>query len=805
MKRLIIIVLMVSLIVSGAYAEPSTWASDSVTELKATGYIEASFFDDYQKDITRKEFIYLAVRAYEVLNNEEITGYESITFTDTDDIYARKAAKVGITSGIGNGEFGVDQLLTREQLAVFMVKVLDLSNIDIDKGSHKFADEEDFSSWAVDAIKKAKANGIISGVGDNRFNSKGNATKEVAMIILNNILKTYEKEEVVHPEDQEEYEPSGLEVCYDLRIEDFDSGDIHITMKIIGNTSNTLDLREFGRQHGPQGHIKDLKAFDKDGNELKITDKGIWYRGWGTTGQQFIVDSKNLDEVIITYSVNKQKNLSDMAGYTSYEGYLGHGYGVFTAEQAIGLFLFKDGDHYVNENIHLTVDVPSGHKVITPWYEENGVYYPNHNFYDKYHEKHGVRTSDNFMLSTFAVGKFDEYSKQLQGTLTKVALPSEWEEDKKEKVSKNIFELVNYYNDLYGKSVLDQYLMVYTPQIDGVNSIWAGESVSSQGTNADHDNYKLDMVAHQLFHRWNAFVLGWYVDDIEVKSFFKEGSNRYYEGKSMIELYDKLSYLSDHEINYLEDIYKTYKEKYEKNEIIAMKDARDGDVDENLAWNAYQTGALVWFKLDMKLYEDTNGSFTTNHVMKALDDYARNDGKHITYSMLLDILKEGTGNNYKSFLDQYIYDNKHLDLDNYFEDDDLDKIPNYIEIIRGTDPKVKETHTIIDLFTQTLHGVDVSNVEFHSVGSRQACDYINSLYSTKVSITQAFGGGDWTNRLNDFRGQDKGYLIYVDGRYTGLPQDIRDKISLDEYNDIKSGNTEVLSLDDGTLVFFIKQ
>lgn len=651
----------------------------------------------------------------------------------------------------------------------------------------------------------AKTNGIINGVGDNRFDPKGRATKEVALVILNNVLKAYVKDAVVHPDSQEGYVARGREVCYDLKVESFDSGDLHVTMKVIGNTSDTLDLREFGYQHGPQGHIRDLKAYDHQGKALEVTDMGVWYEGWDTSGRQFKVACKALDEILITYTVNKQVNLSERPNFTSYEGYLGADYGVFTGEQALGLFLFEGGSPYINENIHITIDVPLGYDVVTPWYEEEGVYYPNHNFYDDYHDKYGVGPGDNLMMSTIALGRYDTFNKSIGGSQIRVAVPRGWEDDRKKNASGNIFDLMAYYTDLFGKSILDQYLMVYTPDIEGVDSVWAGESVSSQGTNVRGENYKLDMVAHQIFHRWNGFVLGWQINDPEIRSFLKEGSNRYYEGKSLIETFDSLNYLVEDQVNYLENMYATYTDMYARGEIIPMKDARDGDVDYILAWNAYHTGALLWFKLDMKLYEDTGGVFTCDKLMKALDDCSRNEGKEINYELLLGLLKEATGKDYKAFLDPYIFDNQHLSLEAYFEDDDQDKIPNYIEIIRGTDPLKKEAHEeILHLFVKTLHGVDVIDLVFHAVGSREACDAMQLIYKSQVTIDQAFGSNNWSYKLESFRGKGRGYLIHVDNNYHGLPQDIQDQVSLDQYMAIKKGEPKILYLSDETLIILLK-
>ena len=196
MKKITALILILCLLIGiPVYAEgdiPASWAEESVNELKATNEFRKEVFSKYSENITRLDFIYLAVRLYEVLDGKEIVVNENISFTDTDDIYALKGATVGITSGVGNGKFGADNLLTREQLAVLMINVIELLEIEmIQPDNEKFVDDNEISSWAKTAIYKAKANGIISGVGQGKVAPSGNASTQVAIIITNNLLNNF--------------------------------------------------------------------------------------------------------------------------------------------------------------------------------------------------------------------------------------------------------------------------------------------------------------------------------------------------------------------------------------------------------------------------------------------------------------------------------------------------------------------------------------------------------------------------------------------------------------------------------------
>lgn len=193
MKKIIVILICSLIFSSLSFAtidQPSIWAEDFIEELRAYGEIRSDAFEGYQDDITRAEFIYLTVKMIEIVNNETIEVDSSISFTDTNDIYALKGASIGITSGIGDGKFGPDMLLTREQMATLLLNTLDLIDMNtITNPNYKFVDDSQFSSWAKDAIYLVKANDIMSGVGNDKFNATGKTSKEAALVVVTKLIR----------------------------------------------------------------------------------------------------------------------------------------------------------------------------------------------------------------------------------------------------------------------------------------------------------------------------------------------------------------------------------------------------------------------------------------------------------------------------------------------------------------------------------------------------------------------------------------------------------------------------------------
>ncbi len=113
-------------------------------------------------------------------------------FTDvTGDAWCASAitwaAEQGIVGGYGNGLFGPNDNITREQLAVMLWRYAG-SPAATDKELH-FADADEAGNFALDALRWAVENGIIGGYGDGRLGPKGQATRAQVATMLQRYLE----------------------------------------------------------------------------------------------------------------------------------------------------------------------------------------------------------------------------------------------------------------------------------------------------------------------------------------------------------------------------------------------------------------------------------------------------------------------------------------------------------------------------------------------------------------------------------------------------------------------------------------
>lgn len=173
---------------------PSTWASDEIEHLKEHTDIKQSLYSDYKVNISRKDFAYLAVKLYELLNkNVDLSTIEinQATFTDTTDEYVLKAYELGIIQGYGNGVFGPNDPINREQVATMLIKAMRKANVDLSTTNVtdiSFSDQSNISSWALEPIRIAYKHKIMNGVGNATIMPKDFTTREQALVLIFNIL-----------------------------------------------------------------------------------------------------------------------------------------------------------------------------------------------------------------------------------------------------------------------------------------------------------------------------------------------------------------------------------------------------------------------------------------------------------------------------------------------------------------------------------------------------------------------------------------------------------------------------------------
>ena len=148
-----------------------------------TGYKNGNFGP--ADALQRQDFVVILAR----IAGADIDSYTSCKLKDVDmNAYYGKAVAWAvdqkIIGGYDNGKFGVGDKITREQVATILYRYMDSPDVDTSV-LNKFADKGSISSFAVNAIAWANANGVINGKTATTLAPTATASRaEIATIIM---------------------------------------------------------------------------------------------------------------------------------------------------------------------------------------------------------------------------------------------------------------------------------------------------------------------------------------------------------------------------------------------------------------------------------------------------------------------------------------------------------------------------------------------------------------------------------------------------------------------------------------------
>ena len=190
----VMLVFLIMLLAPISSAEPSDWALGYIERGLSQDLFPNELLADYQQFITREEYANLSLKLYETLTGST----ENITienpFTDTNAETVIKAYQLGIVSGVGEGKFDPTQRITREQMATMFYNTLNAISPELvsERYSINFADADQISSWAQNAVALLTEKDIIAGMGNNLFSPKTNASREQAMVLSLKLFEVYD-------------------------------------------------------------------------------------------------------------------------------------------------------------------------------------------------------------------------------------------------------------------------------------------------------------------------------------------------------------------------------------------------------------------------------------------------------------------------------------------------------------------------------------------------------------------------------------------------------------------------------------
>ncbi|PEF09541.1 cell surface protein [Bacillus thuringiensis] len=210
-------------------------------------------------------------------------------------------AKAGLVNGFGDGKYGPDDILTREQMAQVLTNAFKFKSTK----TTTFTDV-DKNSWALKAISALEENGVTIGTGGNMYSPKMFVTREAYSQFLYNSINAVEKETKpeVKPDPKPETSlPLNLDkglVTEEVKYNPIAMND-PIAQKSISTEAQNL-IKSVNNKYGTNLKYADLNGV------IRILDKNM-YLPAGTIGAQVYINAINENDFKIIFLDNNKATI----------------------------------------------------------------------------------------------------------------------------------------------------------------------------------------------------------------------------------------------------------------------------------------------------------------------------------------------------------------------------------------------------------------------------------------------------------------------------------------------------------------
>lgn len=196
------------------FSNISAWAISEIRQMDELGLIPESLATaDMTKGITRQQMCESAVLAYNKVNGEEYQATRTDYFTDTEDPYICAAYELKIVTGYGDGTFGPEDTLKREQffkIVLNFMQSLGYSRTDSRSVSlSSYKDGGSVSSWAQAPARVLIYIGVLKGSG-NKLNPKSATSCQEGLALFLRCYKFVNGWLETHPDGVDDEEPVRL-------------------------------------------------------------------------------------------------------------------------------------------------------------------------------------------------------------------------------------------------------------------------------------------------------------------------------------------------------------------------------------------------------------------------------------------------------------------------------------------------------------------------------------------------------------------------------------------------------------------
>lgn len=171
------------------------WAFGAILDLTQNNIINGTGNKKFEpaRSLKREEFMKLLVNVFNLADLKATCSFSDVTDKDAwYYVYIASAQQAGITTGRGDGTFGIGDVVTREEMATLIYRAAQKAGITLSRlpqSATVYSDENAISPYALEAVGVLSDNQVIGAASEGVFLPQTGASRAQAASAIYNIKK----------------------------------------------------------------------------------------------------------------------------------------------------------------------------------------------------------------------------------------------------------------------------------------------------------------------------------------------------------------------------------------------------------------------------------------------------------------------------------------------------------------------------------------------------------------------------------------------------------------------------------------